>query len=193
MDCVTRVATRCTRVIVILTVLLVPRTLWAQAPAAVDRHPFSVQVSAGSALADGGSVLAASFGYSPAPWLTLLVSGERTDVPTRVSTSGRDTSATRGGTMHFGSIEARFLALSNRRVSPFAVAGAGRGVSRPNVNDIFPNRVTNDVQMIIFGGGVQIALRPRLALLADARIVAGAEAGELSVVLPIRAAVAWRF
>ena len=71
--------------------------------------------------------------------------------------------------------------------------GFAAGVSRPNVNELFPDPVTNNVRAIFFGGGIHVPLKERVSLFADARMMVGAEAGELLAVAPIRAGVAWRF
>jgi hypothetical protein len=47
-------------------------------------------------------------------------------------------SASRGGTLMFVSGELRLALPPADLVSPFAIAGIGRGVSRPNVNAAFP-------------------------------------------------------
>ena len=80
-----------------------------------------------------------------------------------------------------------------RRVTPYALAGVGAGVSRPTVNEAFPDRVTNDVRFMFFGGGVHVPLRERLSLFGDARMLIGGEAGELLAIVPVRVGIAWRF
>jgi hypothetical protein len=103
-------------------------------------------------------------------------------------------SVTRGGTMTFGSGELRFAMLPAHHVSPFALAGIGRGVSRPNVNAEFPDRVTNDLRVLYFGGGVRVQLRGGLSLLADARATLALEDDDTVMgVWPVRAGVGWRF
>jgi hypothetical protein len=49
------------------------------------------------------------------------------------------------------------------------------------------------VRAIFFGGGIHLPLRQQLSLFADARMMVGAEAGELLAVAPLRAGLAWRF
>jgi len=76
------------------------------------------------------------------------------------------------------------------------LAGAGRGRSRPNVNEHFPDSVSNDAVLFFGGGGVRVPLPGRFSLLADARFVLQAEDNEDASVylfLPVRAGVAWRF
>jgi hypothetical protein len=91
------------------------------------------------------------------------------------------------------SAQLRIAPLGRDRVGPYGLVGFAAGVSRPNVNDAFPNPVTNDIRAVFFGGGVQVPLQTGLSLFADGRMMLGSEAGELLAVAPIRAGVAWRF
>ena len=92
-----------------------------------------------------------------------------------------------------GAAELRVTLLGRDRITPYGLAGFGAGVSRPNVNELFPERHTNDVRAVFFGGGIQVPLRERLILFADARMIVGEEAGELLAAAPLRVGVAWRF
>ena len=92
-----------------------------------------------------------------------------------------------------GAAELRVTLLSRDRITPYGLAGFGAGVSRPNVNEIFPEPRTNGVRAIFFGGGIHVPLHQQLSLFADARMMVGAEAGELLAVAPLRAGLAWRF
>lgn len=105
----------------------------------------------------------------------------------------RDFSATRGGTTTFISGEVRFLFFTFNRGSPYALASAGYGKSRPNVNDIFPDRVTNDATLVFFGGGVRIAVTERLSAFADIRFGIQGERDSIIGLTPVRGGVAWRF
>jgi hypothetical protein len=78
-------------------------------------------------------------------------------------------------------------------VSPYALAGVGRGISRPNVNDLFPDRVTNDVTLLFAGGGVRVPVTEQLSAFADMRFVIQGERGETGVFLPVRGGLTWRF
>jgi predicted methyltransferase MtxX (methanogen marker protein 4) len=73
------------------------------------------------------------------------------------------------------------------------LAGYAAGVSRPNVNPMFPGRVTNDVRGVFGGAGIHVPLRPQLGLFADARLMLGEEANELLALAPVRVGVSWRF
>jgi hypothetical protein len=156
------------------------------------RERLSLQVAAGPTLTlvGGGNVLSAAFGYSPASRLELLVNVERNHVPFQMYGS-----ATRGGTMTFVSGELRVALLpAADRVSPFAMAGGGGGVSRPNVNATFPDRVRNDLRVLYIGGGVRVPLRRGFSLVGDARCMLGLEGYDgILAVWPVRAGVAWRF
>jgi hypothetical protein len=80
------------------------------------------------------------------------------------------------------------------RVSPFAIAGAGGGVSRPNVNEQFPDRIRNDLRVVYFGGGVRVPLRRGFGIFGDARAMLALEGNDgILAVWPVRAGVAWRF
>jgi hypothetical protein len=87
----------------------------------------------------------------------------------------------------------RVALFGRNRVGPYGLAGFAAGVSRLNVNDLFPDRVTNDVRAIFFGGGIQVPFNERLSLIADGRMIIGGEAGELLAVAPIRVGVMWHF
>ena len=89
--------------------------------------------------------------------------------------------------------ELRAALRGGNRVSPYVLGGFGAGVSRPNVNDTFPDPVTNNVRAFFFGGGISVPLRQRIHVFADARMIVGAEAGELLAIAPARAGIAWRF
>ncbi len=107
---------------------------------------------------------------------------------------GRVTSAFRGGALTLGTGEVRVGLLRQNRIGPYGLAGFAAGVSRPNVNDTFPEPVTNGVQAIFFGGGVHVPIGERLSAFADARLLLGEEGDDgIAAALPIRAGLAWRF
>ena len=108
----------------------------------------SVQGNVGTHINAGGDNQSVSVGFSPHERLDILLSAERLHLPTEVTRFG----ATRGGTSTFVSGEVRFVPVTFNRISPDVLASAGRGISRPNVNDIFPDRVTNDVWLLFVGG-----------------------------------------
>ena len=99
----------------------------------------------------------------------------------------------RGGTLTLGSAQLRVMPFGRDRIGPYGLVGFAAGVSHPNVNEMFPDPVTNDVRAMFFGGGIHVPLKERVSLFADGRMMIGAEAGELLAVAPIRAGVAWSF
>jgi hypothetical protein len=150
----------------------------------------SVQGAVGTHIQDAGDNQSLSVGFSPIGRLDLLIGAERSHWPTEVTRGG----ATRGGTTTFISGEIRFVPLTFKRVSPYVLASAGRGISRPNVNDIFPDRVTNEAWLLLFGGGgVRVAVTGRLSAFADTRFGIQGELDTIRLLLPVRAGVAWRF
>jgi hypothetical protein len=169
----------------------------AAAPSEVageGRERLSLQVAAGPTLIGQGNVLSAAFGYSPASRLELVLNVERTHLPFQLKQFSDGYSVTRGGTMTFVSAELRLALLPADRVSPYAMMGAGRGVSYPNVNAEFPDRVKNDLRVMYLGGGVRVPLGRGFSLLGDARCMLALEGydGVLGV-WPVRVGVAWRF
>ena len=91
------------------------------------------------------------------------------------------------------SAQLRVLPFGHDRVGPYALAGFAAGVSRPNVNESFPDAATNDVWALFFGGGLLVPLTDQFNVFVDGRMMVGDEAGELLPLLPVRAGVAWRF
>lgn len=159
-----------------------------------DRPRVSVQLAGGSALPSGGSVISAALGYAPASRLELVLNVERVQVPFELERFAGGFSTTRGGTMTFVSGELRLALRSMDRVSPVAIAGGGGGISRPTVNAEFPDRVTNDLCVLYFGGGLHIPLGRRFSLSGDARAMLTLEGDDgVMAVWPVRAGVAWRF
>ena len=163
-------------------------------PCTASAQSFVVQGSAGSTLIDSGYSLAGGIGLSPTSHLTLLFDVERTHLSSRLSSDGRGVVAGfRGGTLTLGSAQLRVTPFRRDRVGPYGLVGFAAGVSRPNVNELFPDPVTNDVRAMFFGGGIHVPLKERVSLFADGRMMIGAEAGELLAVAPIRVGVAWSF
>ena len=113
----------------------------------------SVQGAVGTDVNAGGDSQSVSIGFSPNERLDIVISAERFHWPTEVTRSDTtDVSATHGGTTKFISGGARFLLFTFNRTSPYVLASAGYGSSRPNVNDTFADRVTNDATLLFFGG-----------------------------------------
>jgi hypothetical protein len=153
----------------------------------------SIQGAAGPTLLDTGHHLSAAVGFSPSPRVTLLLDVERTHLSGRITRSDRSVSRFRGGTLTAVSGEVRVGLFPNHRVTPYVLAGLGAGVSRPNVNQDFPDPVSNNARFMFFGGGIHVPLRDRLSLFGDARLLVGVEDNEMLAMAPVRAGMAWRF
>jgi hypothetical protein len=163
-------------------------------PNLASGQSFVLQGSAGPTVIDSGYSLAAGAGYWPSSHVAVLVDVERTHLSSRLRSDGRGgVAGFRGGTLTLAAAQVRVAPLGRDRVGPYGLAGFAAGRSRPNVNELFPDPVTNDVRAIFFGGGIHVPLKERVSLFADGRMMIGAEAGELLAVAPIRAGVAWRF
>jgi len=173
--------------------ILVAAPAHASEEQTASNAPFSVHLGLGSQVNEGGNVQSLSLGYTPGRDVTLLVNVERDHVPSQVRTYPGGGSETRGGTFTSVSGEVRYGVPLGGRVSPFLLAGLGGGISRPNVTGRFPDRVTNAVSLKYAGGGVRVAVRPRLDLFVDGRFMLYAERDGLGALLPVRAGVTWRF
>lgn len=164
--------------------------------AAQDPGRVSVQVAAGGNINVPGNTQAVSIGVAVGDRINILVGGERIHMPTEITEFENGMSATRGGTTTFVSGEVQVLPFTFDRVSPYVLAGVGRGVTRLNVNDIFPNPVTNDATMMFFGGGLRIPVTDRLSVFGDLRFTLQLESagdGGVFLFVPVRGGVAWRF
>ena len=154
----------------------------------------SVQVAGGPTLTGGATAMSAALGYAPVSWLELLVNVERIHAPLQSARDPNGYSVTRGGTMTFASGELRIAPLPKARVSPFAMAGVGRGISQPTVSAAFPEPVRNELRVIYLGGGARIPLRRGFSLLGDARAMLTLEDYDSVLgIWSVRGAVAWRF
>lgn len=177
------------RIISGLVLLLLLATPWV-----ASAQSFVLHGSAGPTLVDSGYSVAGGIGFSPASRLAVLFDMERTHLSSRLSSDGRGgVSGFRGGTLTMGSAQLRVTPFGHDRVGPYGLVGFAAGVSRPNVNELFPDPVTNNVRAVFFGGGIHVPIKERVSFFADGRMMIGAEAGELLAVAPIRAGVAWRF
>jgi hypothetical protein len=160
------------------------------APAlAAGQGPISVKGALGTQINEGGDNQSISVGFSPHAQWDFLINAERIHLPTDVTGFG----ATRGGTTTFVSGEVRFVPLTLNRISPYVLASAGRGTSRPNVNEIFPDSVTNDAWLLFVGGGVRVPMTERFSLFGDIRAGIQGELDTVGALLPVRGGVAWRF
>jgi hypothetical protein len=85
--------------------------------------------------------------------------------------------------------------ITHKRLAPYVLVGAGRGVARPNVNAFFPDRVEHDVFLVFPGFGARVRLAEHLDGFADLRLMLQSRAGEPDAggLGPVRGGVAWRF
>lgn len=173
---------------VFIAVLLVTPTL-------ARAQGMSVHAAGGPTLADSGYSLTAGFGLSPTSRMTLMGSVERSHLPSRRKDRSGSISYFRGGTFTLGSAELRVSLFPRGRVSPYGLVGFAAGRSRPNVTDVFPAPIVNNVVAPFAGGGIQVPLGDRLSLFADARLalVVGTESDDLYALTPIRAGFSWFF
>ena len=179
-----------------LCLVLIPRVVTGQTQdtwrPGLDR--FTLEVAAGPLLNSGGHTLSAGLGFSPISRIDLVVNVERDHVPFQRETFGDGYSITRGGTLTTVSGEVRASVLPPHRASPYAFAGIGGGVSRPTVNEAFPDPVRNDLRVAYFGAGVRVPIRRGLTIFGDARAMLALEANDgVMGVVPVRVGLAWRF
>ena len=75
------------------------------------------------------------------------------------------------------------------------IAGLGRGVSRPNVNEFFSDRVTHTVTLQFPGFGASVRVTEHLSAFADLRFMFQSRSGEPDAggFGPVRGGLAWRF
>ena len=165
-------------------------------PTLASGQSFAVQGSGGPTMTDPGHSLAAGLAFSPTSHLAFMVDVERTHLSSQIHTDARGvTSAFRGGTVTLAAPALRVSLLGGDRVGPYGLVGLAAGVSRPNVTDLFPVRASNEVRGAFAGAGIQVPLRNRITLFAEARmtLVVGKDVDELFAVAPFRAGIAWRF
>jgi hypothetical protein len=162
-------------------------------PAVVSAQTGSIGIviegAIGTPLRTGGHDESVSLGLRVGDRVTLLGGAERLYWPTERNGPGY----TRGGTFSFVNGALRVTVAPDLRAAPYAIAGIGRGVSRPNVNDIFPTPVRNDATVLFFGGGVRIAAAAHVDVIADVRAGFLAESDSLALVLPARVGLSWNF
>lgn len=178
-------------VVVSLLLLGLPAVAAAQG----DVGPVSVQGAFGTNANVAGNNQSLSVGFSPGEHITFLVNAERIHLPTEVEHHEHGSSATRGGTTTFVSGEIQVVPVRFSRALPYALAGVGAGQSRLNVNDLFPNPVTNTAALLFFGGGIRVPATRHLSVFADVRFTLQLERENAGVFLfvPVRGGIAWRF
>jgi hypothetical protein len=155
----------------------------------------SVQGAIGSHIGDGGDAQSVSLGVWFGEHFGVVVNAERSYVPTDVTFIEGGYSTTRGATTRFISGEFRYVPVTYKRIAPYVIAGVGRGVSRPNVNEYFPDRVTHTVMLQFPGVGVRVLVTDHLSAFADFRAMFQSRRGEPDAggFVPVRGGLAWRF
>jgi len=168
--------------------------LMLAAPDAATGQSLELFGSAGPTITDDGNSFAVGAGFSPHSRLTLVFSFERTHLESRTRQFPGGSSSFRGGTLYLGAAELRVVPFGRGRFGPYGLAGLATGVSYPNVNDRFPNPVTNHVAAMSLGGGIHAPIDERFTVFADVRMTVGAEGNDGMVgVAPARVGVSWRF
>jgi hypothetical protein len=178
-----------------LNLVLSPPAASAQGAAGeAPRLRWSVEAAAGVQLDYTGTIQSVAFGFAPTRSLTLLVGAERSRTEDKIELFPGGFSSERGGVVEFVSAELRYAFFANKRLSPYAVVGTGRGIERPNVNEFFPYGVNRSIVAIYYGGGGRIPVHRRLDAFTDWRlIIMGDDAAEMAVLGPLRAGIAFRF
>jgi hypothetical protein len=101
--------------------------------------------------------------------------------PTRAAPELRWSIEGAAGVVEFVSAELRYAFFARKRVSPYAVVGTGRGVERPNVDELFPYGVDRKIVAIYYGAGARVPIHRRLDAFADWRlIITGDDAAEMA-------------
>jgi hypothetical protein len=155
---------------------------------------WSIEGAAGVQLSYIGTIQSVALGFAPTRSLTLLLGAERSRTEDEIEFYPDGYGSERGGLVEFVSAELQYAFFAGKRVSPYVVAGTGRGVERPNVNEFFPYGVDRTIVVIYYGAGARIPLHRRLDAFADWRlIVTGDDAAEMAVLGPLRSGIALRF
>lgn len=168
-----------------------PAAAQGQAP----ERRFSLEAAAGFQVYYTGHAELVAFGFAPTRSLTFLISAQQSHVKDEITLYENSFDSERGGTEQFVAGELRYAFLPRKRVSPYVVVGAGGGISRPNVNEFFPDRKQREIGVFFYGAGVRMPVRPWLDAFVDTRLIMAAEAKSdfFAVRYPVRAGVAWRF
>jgi hypothetical protein len=155
----------------------------------------TVQGALGTHLGDGGDTESIGVGLAFGERFGVVVNVERSHVPSDVTFYDDGYAASRGATTRFVTGEFRYVPITWKRLSPYVLAGIGRGVSRPNVNAFFPEPVTHDVMLVFPGFGARVRMTDHLSAFADLRIMFQSRRGEPDAGMfgPIRGGLAWRF
>lgn len=164
-------------------------------PAVPPQPRWTAEGLAGVQVYYRGSVQSLAFGFAPTRSLTLFVHAERSHIDDRITQYVDGDSAERGGTDRFLGGGVRYAFFTRRRVSPYLLIGGGRGTSRPNVSARFPDIRQRDIQVVFYGAGARIPVRPWLDAVIDTRLVMSGESASdyFNARLAVRGGLAWRF
>jgi len=189
------VNTQTLTVALLLVLLIAPKQASADPAAPSPRlDRFTLQAASGPLVKSGGQTVSAAVGFSPISRLDFLVGVEQVRLPFQRETFSGRHSVTRGGTLTAVSGEVRASLFPPHRISPYALAGIGGGVSQPTVNQDFPNAVENMLQTAYAGAGLRIPISGGLTIFGDARAMMALEGGSgILGIWPVRAGVVWRF
>jgi len=155
---------------------------------------WSVEGAAGVQLQYTSTIQSIAVGVAPSRSLTLLLGAERSRTEDELTIYPDGYASERGGLVEFLSAEVRYAFFATKRVAPYVVGGVGRGVERPNVNELFPYGVDRAIVAVYYGGGARIPIHRRLDTFLDWRlIVTGDDASEMAVLGPLRAGISFRF
>ncbi len=183
-----------TRIAALTLLALALSATAASAQGTAPQPRWSLEAAGGVQLDHTGTIVSAAIGFAPTRSLTLLLGAERSRTDDEITFYSDGSSSERGGVVEFASAELRYAFFARKRVSPYVVVGAGRGMERPNINDYFPYGVDRRIVATYFGAGVRVPIHRRLDGFADWRlIVTGDDASEMAVLGPLRAGVAFRF
>jgi Outer membrane protein beta-barrel domain len=181
----------------LVLLVLVLSAAAASAQVAAGEAPqlrWSVEGAVGVQIDYTGTFQSVAFGFAPTRRVTLLIGAERSRTDDQIEFYADGYASERGGLVEFVSAQLRYAFFANRRVSPYAVVGAGRGVERPNVNEFFPYGIDRHVVVIYYGAGARIPVHRRLDVFTDWRLIVTADdAAEMAVLGPLRAGLAFRF
>ena len=167
--------------------------VWLMSIGVANGQSLELFGSAGLTTLDPGNSVAAGAGFSPHRRLTLVFSFDRTHTDTQISQFPGGFAAERGGTLYLGAAELRVLPFGRDRVGPYGLSGLAAGLSRPNVNQYFPERVNHGAAVMFLGGGLHVPFGGRFTAFADWRLMFGGEGREgVVAVAPLRAGVSWR-
>ena len=180
--------------VMVVLVLSVAAASAQNATGGMQQLRWNIEGAAGVQLQYTGTIQSVAFGFAPTRSLTVLIGAERSRTDDEIEFYPDGYASERGGLVEFVSAELRYAFFANRRVSPYAVVGTGRGVERPNVNEFFPHGVDRKIIAIYYGAGARIPIHRRLDVFADWRlIITGDDAAEMAVLGPVRAGIAFRF